>query len=74
MKLTYLGHVIGDGQVATEEKNIEAAQNWSVPMNVREVRYYRKFVHGFGEISWPLMDLLKKNSVLVWTVNAEASF
>lgn len=38
------------------------------------VGYYRKFIKKFGLLSRPLTDMLKKNSVFVWTPDKEASF
>jgi hypothetical protein len=36
--------------------------------------YYRKFVRNFGIISKPPTDLLKKNSLFVWTKDHNSSF
>lgn len=76
-----MGHIISEKGVSTDNKNIEAMRNWSSPTNVRQVcgflglaGYYRKFVCKFGLISRPLTDLLKKQSVFVWTEEKEESF
>jgi hypothetical protein len=36
--------------------------------------YYRKFVRHFGIISQPLTNLLKKNSLFIWTTSHDAAF
>jgi hypothetical protein len=38
------------------------------------VGYYRKFVRNFGIISKPLTDLLKKNTIFLWTSVHDQSF
>lgn len=79
--LHYLGHVISGTGVATDPSKISDVKNWETPANIKELRgflclagYYRKFVKGYGIISRPLTDLLKKNTVYVWTSETEASF
>jgi hypothetical protein len=52
-----------------DPKNIQSMQEWLRPMTLKHIRgfigltiYYRKFVHHYGKISKPLIDLLKKNA------------
>lgn len=80
-KLKYLGHTISANGVATDGKNLEAVQHWERPICAKEVcgflglaGYYRKFVRNFGVISRPLIDLLKKGTVFVWTSLHEEAF
>nr|XP_020160005.1 uncharacterized mitochondrial protein AtMg00860-like [Aegilops tauschii subsp. strangulata] len=80
-QITYLGHQISEQGVATMTEHVQTVQDCKQPANVKELRgflglsgYYRTFVRNFGLISRPLTDLLKKNSVFVWTPTAEASF
>jgi hypothetical protein len=54
---------------------------WPTLKNVKELRsflglavYYRKFVKNFGVISRPLSNVLKKNTVYVWTQEHESDF
>ena len=73
-QLRYLGHVISEEDLATDPDKINAVLQWPVPQSVKElhsflglVSYYRRFVKHFGIISKPLMDLLRKGVVYVWT-------
>lgn len=80
-QIAYLGHQISEQGVATLTEHVQSVQDWKQPTNVKQLwgflglaGYYRKFVKHFGSISRPLNDLLKKNSVFVWTPTAEAAF
>jgi len=80
-QLRYLGHVISEDGVATDPDKINAILQWPVPQSVKELRsflglagYYRRFVKHFGIISKPLMDLLRKGAVYVWTDIQDKAF
>ena len=76
--IAYLGHIISEAGVATDPSKISAIQAWPTPTSVKDLRsflglsgYYRKFVQHYAIISKPLTNLLKKNTLFVWTSETE---
>jgi hypothetical protein len=72
--LEYLGHIISGQGVSTDPKKAEAIGSWPIPTDAKQLRsflglsgYYKKFIKGYGTISRPLTDLLKKSALFHWT-------
>ncbi|PIK60570.1 hypothetical protein BSL78_02506 [Apostichopus japonicus] len=79
--LTYLGHVVGQGQVKPLKAKVEAIEQYPAPTNKKAlmrflgmVGYYRKFCPNLSDIASPLTDLLKKNVTFRWTDECERAF
>ena len=63
--LTFLGHVVGHGQVKPLDAKVEAISDFPVPTCKRKTTdgmagYYRKFYNNFSVIAEPLTNLLSK--------------
>jgi hypothetical protein len=79
--ISYLGHIVSKSGVATNPGKIQSIQEWPVPQDLKQLRsflglagYYRKFVHHFAIIARPLMNLLKKGALFVWTPSHQSAF
>ena len=79
--LTFLGHIVGQGQVKPVEAKVEAISDFPVPTCKRQLMrflgmagYYRKFCNNFSVIAEPLTNLLGKRVKYIWTDDCQKSF
>jgi hypothetical protein len=80
-QISYLGYVISDQGVSTCQSKVKAVVEWPVPSSVRELRsflglagYCQKIVKHVAIIARPLTDLLRKNSIFIWTSKHSVAF
>ena len=80
---TYLGHVVGNGDVCPKQSKLQAVEQFPVPSTKRQVRaflgltgYYRKFILDYATVAAPPTDLTKKcaPSHVAWSVACSSSF
>ena len=79
--VTYLGHVISNGEIRPDPEKTKLIDTYPVPKNTKEVRsfvslasYYRKFVHNFAQIVKPLTSMLEKDQSFHWTIECQHAF
>ena len=79
--LTFLGHVVGQGQVKPVEAKVKAISDFLVPTCKRQLMrflgmagYYRKFCNNFSIIAEPLTNLLIKQTKFIWTNGCQKAF
>ena len=79
--LTFLGHVVGQGQVKPTEAKVEAISDFPVRKWKRQLMrflvmagYYRKFCNNFSVIAEPLSNLLGKRMRFKWTSDCQNAF
>lgn len=80
-QIAYLGHVLSEHELSTDPAKIQAISSWLVPVNVKALRgflglagYYRKFIRHFSLIAKPLTDLLRKDTLFIWTSLQQSAF
>ncbi|KRZ65622.1 Retrovirus-related Pol polyprotein from transposon 17.6, partial [Trichinella papuae] len=77
----FLGHVLSENGMSTDEEKIRAVKEWPTPCCPSEVRqflglasYYRRFIKNFSMVSAPLNALLRKGSHWKWTAECQTAF
>ena len=60
---------------------LKGITDWPTPTTVKQVRsflgfgnYYRKFIHGYSNLTQPLNELLKKDVKFEWTTKCQEAF
>ena len=72
--IVYLGHVISEKGLSTNPTKIHAIISCPTPSNVCELRGFPGLVGYFGIIARSLTNLLKKDSMFVWTPEHDSAF
>lgn len=80
---TFLGHVVGLGNIAPEKAKIQAVQDFNTPKTKQDVRsflglsgYYRRFIPAFSASTAVLSDLTRKMAPakVIWTEECNRAF
>ena len=81
--VTFLGHLVEQGQVKPLEAKVNAISEFPVPKCKRQRQlmrflgmagYYRKFCKDFSGIAEPLTNLLKKSTKFKWNDKCQDAF
>lgn len=79
--VTYLGKIVGQGQVRSVRAKVEAIDNFPIPHDRKALRrflgmagYYRSFCRNFSDVVSPLTTLLSPKVPFVWTPECQQAF
>ena len=79
--VTFLGHLVGQGQVKRLEAKVNAISEFPVPKRKRQLMrflgmagYYRTFCKNFSGIAEPFTNLLKKSTKFKWNDKRQDAF
>ncbi|XP_068236908.1 uncharacterized protein [Palaemon carinicauda] len=79
--VTYLGHIVGDGNVRPKTANVEAVLEYPAPTTKKSLQsflglasYYWRFCKNFSSVAAPLTSLTSPNVKFIWTEECQASF
>lgn len=79
--VTYLGRVVGQGQVAAVDAKVAAVAEYPLPTTKRELQrflglvgYYRSFCRNFSTVVSPLTDLLRAMARFIWSPDCQQAF
>ena len=80
-RVTFLGYLVGQGELKPIQAKVEAIAKFPVPSNKRELKrflgvigYYRKFCRNFSDIVSVLTNLLCKNATFIWSNECQVAF
>ena len=80
---TYLGHIVGNGEVRPDASKVKAVEDFPVPKSKSQVRaflgltgYYRRFIPGYAQTAAALTDLTRKEAPnrVAWTPECQKAF
>ena len=79
--VTYLGYVVGSGQVKPVVAKVQSIIDFPTPTCKRDIMrllgvagYYRRFCPNFSDVVAPLTDLLSKSVKFEWNAGCQNSF
>ena len=80
-KVEYLGLIIQENLISMDPVKLNGIKDWPTPTTVKQVRsflgfgnYYRQFIQGYGNLTWPLNDLSRKDERFEWTPERQDAF
>ena len=79
--VTYLGHIVGNGNIRPKTANVEAILKYPVPNSKKSLRkflgmtsYYRRFCRNFSSVANPLTNLLSLKCKFIWSTECQSAF
>ena len=79
--IDYLGMILSPGHIEMDPTKLDGIRSWPTPTKVKDVcsflgfaNFYRKFIGDYSNITRPLLDLTKKDTLWNWTNSCQNAF
>lgn len=79
--VSFLGHVIQEGQVRADPSKIRAVEEWPVPSSRKELQcilgfanFYRRFIRDYSKVASPRTRLTSSSVPFCWSNEANMAF
>ena len=80
-KVKYVGHIISQNGIEPDPEIINKVKDCKPPNSIKQLQsflglanYYRKFIHGFAEIAFPLNKIIRKDLLFLWGTEQQNAF
>ena len=79
--VSFLGYIIAENGFTMDPEKVACISNWPLPKNLKDVQsflgfcnFYRRFISDYSNISYPLTNLMRKDTLFNFTSSCTKAF